>query len=64
MPSSKPPCKRFTVSLPRQDYDALKELATSQKPPLTLQYLVRYAIFDLLKKHEKQQLTLNLKIDS
>ena len=40
--------KRFTVSLEPRDYDALRRFAESQRPPLSLQYVVRYALQEFL----------------
>lgn len=53
--------KRFTVSLEPHDYDALRRIADSQRPPLSLQYVVRYALQEFLDRHQGQQLTLKLK---
>lgn len=53
--------KRFTVSLEPRDYDALRHLAESHRPPLSLQYVVRYALQEFLDRHEGRQLTLKLK---
>jgi hypothetical protein len=52
--------KRFTVSLQEADYAALRELGESQNPPLTLQYLVRLAIKNLLDQHATKQLSFPL----
>jgi hypothetical protein len=50
--------KRFTVSLEPRDYDTLRQIAKAQRPPLSLQYVVRYALQEFLDKHEGRQLTL------
>jgi len=55
--------KRFTVSLEPRDYDALRGIAESHRPPLSLQYVVRYALQEFLDRHEGRQLTLKLKGD-
>jgi hypothetical protein len=52
--------KRFTVSLDHADYDALVELGRSAKPSLTLQYLVRLAVRNLLDQQSTGQLTFPL----
>jgi len=53
--------KRFTVSLEPRAYEALRKIAESQRPPLSLQYVVRYALEEFLEGHEGRQLTLKLK---
>ena len=53
--------KRFTVSLEPRAYDTLRQIAESQRPPLSLQYVVRYALEEFLDRHEGRQLTLKLK---
>lgn len=53
--------KRFTVSLEPRAYDALRRIAESQRPPLSLQYVVRYALEEFLDQQEGRQLTLKLK---
>lgn len=52
--------KRFTVSLDQAEYEALRELAESQKPPLNLQYLLRLAVRNLLEQHAAKQLSFPL----
>jgi hypothetical protein len=52
--------KRFTVSVDSADYDALVGLGRSSKPPLTLQYLVRLAVRNLLDQQSTGQLTFPL----
>lgn len=44
--------KRFTVSLDSKDYEALRTFAESQRPPLSLQYVVRLAVRRFLDQHE------------
>lgn len=56
--------KRFTVSLEPRAYEALLQIAQSQRPPLSLQYVVRYAVEDFLDRHEGRQLSLELKGES
>lgn len=52
--------RRFTVSLDASDYDALLTLGRSAKPPLTLQYLVRLAVRNLLEQRSSGQLVFPL----
>jgi hypothetical protein len=52
--------KRFTVSLDRKDYDALQGIAQGHRPPLSLQYVVRVAVKNLLDQHAAAQLTFPL----
>lgn len=44
--------KRITVSLDAKEYERLGQLARGHKPPLSLSYLVRYAVELLLEKAE------------
>lgn len=53
--------RRFTVSLDRVDYDALRELAAAQKPPLKLQYMVELSVQNLLSEYANNQLNLELR---
>ncbi len=52
--------KRFTITLDRADYDALRRIAETQRPPLSLQYVVRYALQRFLDEYEDCQLMLTL----
>ena len=52
--------KRFSVSLDAADYGKLRALAKQHKPPLTLQYVVNYAIQRLLREADDPQLRLKL----
>ena len=52
--------KRFTVSLDHADYDALRTIADSHKPPLKLQYVIGVAVSQLLDRHAAKQLTFPL----
>ena len=52
--------KRFTVSVSEADYDALTALADEHRPPLSLQYLVNWAIQQLLERAADPQLSLDL----
>ncbi len=47
--------KRFSVSLEREDYDALRKIADAQKPPLSLQYVVSYALNEFISTHMNKQ---------
>ena len=55
--------KRFTVSLEPRDYEALRRIAEAQRPPLSLQYVVRYALQEFLDRHQGRPLTLKLRED-
>lgn len=52
--------KRFTVSVEEGDYEELRRLADSHRPPLSLQYIVRYAIQRFLDENRGRQLSLDL----
>jgi len=52
--------KRFTVSLDAGDYDTLRSIADSHRPPLKLQYVVNVAVKNLLERHAARQLTFPL----
>ena len=54
------PVKRFTVSLAPEDYERLRELAESQEPPVSLRYMVEYAIRRFLRTAEDPQIRLQL----
>ena len=47
--------KRFSVSLDMEDYTVLKRIADAQKPPLSLQYLVSYALNEFIDTHKNKQ---------
>jgi|TARA_R110002072_G_scaffold19100_30_gene71224 hypothetical protein len=51
--------KRFSVSLDVEDYAALKSIADAQKPPLSLQYLVSYALNEFIDSHKDKQVEFN-----
>lgn len=55
---SEKPTKRFTVALDSGDYDALRAFAEAQRPPLSLQYVVRLAVRRFLDQHEDSVLDL------
>lgn len=48
MPKAAKSMKRFTVSLDKEQYEQLRRLAAEHKPPLSLQYLTRYALTHFL----------------
>lgn len=52
--------KRFTVSLSEQDYKKLQDIASGQRPPLTLQYVVNWGIQRIIDRAEDPQLVLEL----
>lgn len=52
--------KRFTVSVDQADYDALRQIAAAHKPKLSLQYVLRVAIKNLLDQHAAKQLSFPL----
>ena len=52
--------KRFTVTLDATDYDDLLSLARGTSPPLTLQYVVNYAVKRLLDQARNPQQQLDL----
>lgn len=60
MPKRKP-VKRFTVSLEPAAYAELRRIAGSHRPPLSLQYVVRYALQRFLDENKGRQFKLDLK---
>ena len=52
--------KRFTVSLDAADYEHLRHMAEDRRPPLTLQYLVEYAVQLLIQRAENPQFDFHL----
>ncbi len=52
--------KRFSVTLDRRDYDELLALAERHRPPLSLQYVVSYAVQRLLRDAKNPQLVLKM----
>jgi hypothetical protein len=54
----KAPMKRFSVSLEPDEYAELHRIAQSHRPPLSLQYIVRYALQRFLDEHKGKQLKL------
>jgi hypothetical protein len=52
--------KRFSVSLTPEDHAALEKIARKHKPPLSLQYVVNWAVQALLERAEDPQLYLDL----
>lgn len=56
----KPAMRRFSVSLEPSAYAALKHLAEGHRPPLSMQYVVRYALLKFLDENKDQQLKLDI----
>jgi hypothetical protein len=52
--------RRFTVSLDSRDYTELMRIAKSHKPPLSLQYVVRFVLERFLERNRGKQLSLDL----
>lgn len=52
--------KRFTVSLEPAEYEALRQIAESSRPPLSLQYVVRYALQRFIDENRGKRLPLDL----
>ena len=50
--------KRFSVSLETEEYDELRRIARTHRPPLSLQYVVRYALKEFLDEYGDGQLQL------
>lgn len=52
--------KRFSVSVEPDEYAELRRIADEHRPPLSLQYVVRYALQRLFDEHRENQLKLPL----
>jgi len=52
--------KRFSVSLPLEEYGQLQRIAKTHRPPLSLQYVVRYVLQQFLDQNKGRQLSLKL----
>jgi len=52
--------KRITISLGIDDYKSLYRLAAGHSPSLSLNYVVQYAVKELLRKAENPQLELKI----
>ncbi|MDF2369335.1 MAG: hypothetical protein P1V21_00925 [Rhizobiaceae bacterium] len=52
--------RRFTISLETLAHDELKQIAISHRPPLSLQYVIRYALLRFLDENRDQQLKLDI----
>lgn len=52
--------KRFSVSVGSGEYAELRRIAEQHRPPLSLQYVVRYALQKLIDEHRENQLKLPL----
>ena len=55
-----PTTKRFSVTLDILDYEALVALGEKHKPPLKLQYLVSFAVQQLLRDARDPQLVIKM----
>ena len=55
-----PSRKRLTITLDARDYDELVALKERRKPPLSLQYVINYAIQRLLRDAKNPQLVLKI----
>lgn len=51
--------QRFSVSLEIEEYRALKQIAENQKPALSLQYIVSYALTEFIAVHKNRQIELD-----
>lgn len=56
----KPRMKRFSVSLEVCEYRELRRMAQTHRPPLSLQFVVRYAVQRFFDEHKDKQLQLTL----
>ena len=52
--------RRFTISLEASAHEELKRFAASHRPPLSLQYVVRYALLRFLDSNRDQQLKIEI----
>jgi hypothetical protein len=52
--------KRLTITLDGRDYDDLVALKDRHKPPLSLQYVINYAVQRLLRDAKNPQLVLKM----
>ena len=57
---NKPQMKRFSVSLEVGEYEELFRIAQTHRPPLSLQYVVRYALQRFFDEHRDRQLEMTL----
>lgn len=57
---NKPQMKRFSVSLEVGEYEKLCRIAQMHRPPLSLQYVVRYALQRFFDENKGRQLQLTL----
>lgn len=48
--------KRFTVTLGAHEYDELKAIAEEHEPPLTLRYVVEFALREFLSRSKDEDL--------
>jgi len=59
-PGVRPKRQRFSVSLPREDYERLVSLGESKRPRLTRSYLVEFAVRLLLEHTTDPRFTATL----
>ena len=52
--------KRFSVSLEPNEFAELRRIAQASRPPLSLQFVARYALQGFLDEHKGKQLQLPL----
>lgn len=55
--------KRFTISLDKEHYEQLSRLANEHQPPLSLQYVSRYALERFLDENKGKRLTIEFSED-
>ncbi|MCW5811530.1 MAG: hypothetical protein KIT84_10975 [Labilithrix sp.] len=52
--------KRFSVTVERGDWEELNRIANGHRPPLSLQYVVNFALQRFLRESRDPQLALKL----
>jgi hypothetical protein len=52
--------KRLTVTLDADEYDELKAIADKHRPPLTLRYVVEFALREFLARSADEELRKRL----
>ena len=52
--------KRFTVTLGEREYDELKAIAEEHRPPLTLRYVVEFALREFLSRSKDEEVQSRL----
>ena len=56
----RPQMKRFTVSLEPAEYAELLRIAKAHRPPLSLQYVVRFALQRFVEENKGKPLALDV----